>query len=50
LSLSRGLRIYKIRTSEVIVGIDSIKRLGEVAKAFGYRGASRHGKGLARVR
>jgi len=45
LSHFRGLRTYKIKMPEVIVGAGAAKELGEVAKAFGRRALIVAGRG-----
>jgi len=45
LSSFRGLRAHKIKMPEVVVGIDAVKRLGEVAKAFGNKALVVAGRG-----
>ena len=37
MSSFQGLRVFKIKMPEVLVGVDAVKKLGEVARAFGNR-------------
>jgi len=45
LSLLLGPRVYKIKAPEVVVGIDAIKKLGELVKGFGDRALVVTGRG-----
>ena len=45
MSSFRGFRAFKIKMPEVLVGVDAVKKLGEVARAFGNRALVVAGRG-----